>query len=80
MCSSYRLTCLFVPTGPALSGSLVQKFGFKWMLYGIAIINFLYAPFMYCLKSPPAKDHGERQVSGGGNRLEKGVWRGTVGD
>lgn len=53
--------------GPALSGTLVQKFGFKWMLYGIAIINFLYAPLMYCLKSPPAKNPGERQV----RRLER---------
>ncbi|XP_063612374.1 synaptic vesicular amine transporter-like isoform X2 [Penaeus indicus] len=53
--------CLGFAIGPALSGTLVQKFGFKWMLYGIAIINFLYAPLMYCLKSPPAKNPGERQ-------------------
>ncbi|KAG0727909.1 Synaptic vesicular amine transporter [Chionoecetes opilio] len=52
--------CLGFAIGPALSGTLVQNLGFKWMLYGIAIINFLYAPFMYCLKSPPAKK-GEEQ-------------------
>ncbi|XP_050703680.1 synaptic vesicular amine transporter-like [Eriocheir sinensis] len=52
--------CLGFAIGPALSGTLVQTFGFKWMLYGVAIINFLYAPFMYCLKSPPAKE-GEQQ-------------------
>ncbi|KAK8397377.1 hypothetical protein O3P69_004833 [Scylla paramamosain] len=52
--------CLGFAIGPALSGTLVQTFGFKWMLYGIAIINFLYAPFMYCLKSPPARE-GEQQ-------------------
>ncbi|XP_064097958.1 synaptic vesicular amine transporter-like isoform X1 [Macrobrachium nipponense] len=53
--------CLGFAIGPALSGTLVQTLGFEWMLYGIAIINFLYGPLMYCLKSPPAKNHGERQ-------------------
>ncbi|XP_076033755.1 synaptic vesicular amine transporter-like isoform X2 [Oratosquilla oratoria] len=47
--------CLGFAIGPALSGSLVQAVGFSWMLYGIAIINFIYAPLMYCLKSPPSK-------------------------
>lgn len=61
---------LFPSSGPALSGTLVQTFGFKWMLYGIAIINFLYAPFMYCLKSPPARE-GEQQVSKGGTHLDR---------
>ena len=33
----------------------MRTVGFKWMLYGIAFINFLYAPLMYYLKNPPRK-------------------------
>ncbi|KAB7495621.1 Chromaffin granule amine transporter, partial [Armadillidium nasatum] len=41
--------------GPAIAGSLVQGVGFKWMLYSMGFINFLYAPLMYFLKNPPPK-------------------------
>lgn len=47
-------------TGPALSGTLVQTIGFGWMLFGIGIINFMYAPLLYFLRNPPTKE--ERQV------------------
>ena len=53
-------TCLLI-LGPALSGTLVQNIGFGWMLFGIAIINFMYAPLIYFLRRPPTKE--ERQVS-----------------
>lgn len=49
------------PLGPALSGTLVQNMGFEWMLFGIAIISFIYAPFLYFLRNPPTKE--EREVS-----------------
>lgn len=39
-----------------MSGTLVKTIGFEWMLFGIAILNFLYAPLLYCLKSPPTKE------------------------
>jgi DHA1 family solute carrier family 18 vesicular amine transporter 1/2 len=42
--------------GPALSGTLVNTIGFEWMLFGIAILNFLYAPLMYLLRNPPTKE------------------------
>lgn len=48
-------------TGPALSGTLVNSIGFEWMLFGDAILCFLYAPMMYFLRAPPTKD--ERRVS-----------------
>ncbi|CAH1139551.1 unnamed protein product [Phyllotreta striolata] len=48
--------CLGFAIGPALSGTLVKNIGFEWMLFGIAILNFLYAPLLYCLKSPPTKE------------------------
>lgn len=51
---------LYLLKGPALSGTLVQTIGFGWMLFGIAIINFMYAPLLYFLRNPPTKE--ERQV------------------
>ncbi|KAJ4441623.1 hypothetical protein ANN_11479, partial [Periplaneta americana] len=48
--------CLGFAIGPALSGTLVNTIGFKSMLFGIAILNFLYAPLMYLLRSPPTKE------------------------
>nr|CAH0112110.1 unnamed protein product [Daphnia galeata] len=51
--------CLGFAIGPALSGTLVQTIGFEWMLFGIAIISFMYAPLLYYLRNPPTKE--ERQ-------------------
>ncbi|XP_044258856.1 synaptic vesicular amine transporter [Tribolium madens] len=48
--------CLGFAIGPALSGTLVKKIGFEWMLFGIAILNFLYAPLLISLKNPPTKE------------------------
>lgn len=39
-----------------MSGTLVKTIGFEWMLFGIAILNFLYAPLLYCLRAPPTKE------------------------
>lgn len=39
-----------------MSGTLVKNIGFEWMLFGIAILNFCYAPLLYSLKSPPTKE------------------------
>ena len=52
--------CLGFAIGPALSGILVQTIGFGWMLFGIGIINFMYAPLLFLLRNPPTKE--ERQV------------------
>jgi hypothetical protein len=46
--------------GPALSGSLVEGVGFKAMLFGIAIICFLYGPLLYFLKNPPHRTEQEK--------------------
>lgn len=45
-----------VIAGPALSGTLVNTIGFEWMLFGTAMLCFMYAPLMYFLKSPPTKE------------------------
>lgn len=39
-----------------MSGTLVKTIGFEWMLFGIAILNFLYAPLLIRLKNPPTKE------------------------
>jgi DHA1 family solute carrier family 18 vesicular amine transporter 1/2 len=59
---------LFIATcwrasGPALSGTLVNSIGFEWMLFGIAILNFLYAPLMYLLRNPPTKEEKKVRLS-----------------
>ncbi|XP_068148129.1 synaptic vesicular amine transporter isoform X2 [Drosophila tropicalis] len=48
--------CVGFAVGPALSGSLVKSIGFEWMLFGIAILCFLYAPLLTFLKNPPTSD------------------------
>lgn len=39
-----------------MSGTLVKTVGFEWMLFGIALLNFVYAPLLIMLKSPPTKE------------------------
>ncbi|CAH0559531.1 unnamed protein product [Brassicogethes aeneus] len=56
--------CLGFAIGPAMSGTLVKNIGFEWMLFGIAILNFLYAPLLYFLKSPPTKEEKKSLITG----------------
>jgi DHA1 family solute carrier family 18 vesicular amine transporter 1/2 len=42
--------------GPVLSGFIIQAFGFKVMLYIIAFICLCYAPLIFFLRNPPAKN------------------------
>ncbi|XP_065170035.1 synaptic vesicular amine transporter isoform X1 [Atheta coriaria] len=56
--------CLGFAVGPALSGTLVKNIGFKHMLIGISILNFLYAPLLWFLKSPPTKEEKKSLLTG----------------
>ncbi|XP_008182169.1 synaptic vesicular amine transporter isoform X1 [Acyrthosiphon pisum] len=56
--------CLGYTIGPALSGTLVNTIGFEWMLFGTAMLNFLYAPLLYFLRSPPTKEEKKSLVTG----------------
>ncbi|XP_046828811.1 synaptic vesicular amine transporter isoform X1 [Vespa crabro] len=56
--------CLGFAIGPALSGTLVNTIGFEWMLFGIAILNFMYAPLMYFLRAPPTKEEKKSLIIG----------------
>lgn len=43
------------------SGTLVKNIGFEWMMFGVGILCFCYAPLLLLLKSPPTKE--EKKVS-----------------
>ncbi|CAF3373243.1 unnamed protein product [Rotaria sp. Silwood1] len=48
--------CLGYAIGPALSGFIVHAFGFRAMLYIISLICLCYAPLLFYLRNPPARD------------------------
>lgn len=52
--------CVGFAVGPALSGTLVKKFGFGNMLIGCGCLCFLYCPFLMALKDPPHRTQQER--------------------
>ncbi|KAL1505824.1 hypothetical protein ABEB36_005296 [Hypothenemus hampei] len=56
--------CLGFAIGPALSGTLIKNIGFEWMLFGIAMLDFLYAPLLFSLKSPPTKEEKKSLITG----------------
>jgi DHA1 family solute carrier family 18 vesicular amine transporter 1/2 len=56
--------CVGFAVGPALSGTLVNTIGFEWMLVGIAVLCFLYAPLLTFLKSPPTKEEKKSLIIG----------------
>ncbi|XP_062714853.1 synaptic vesicular amine transporter isoform X2 [Aedes albopictus] len=56
--------CLGFAIGPALSGTLVNTIGFEWMLVGIAILCFLYAPLLTLLRAPPTKEEKKSLMAG----------------
>lgn len=43
------------------SGTLVKNIGFEWMMFGIGVLCFCYAPLLLLLKAPPTKE--EKKVS-----------------
>ncbi|XP_064629991.1 synaptic vesicular amine transporter-like isoform X3 [Lineus longissimus] len=57
--------CLGYAIGPALGGSIVKLVGFRWMLYGIAIVNLIYGPLLYFLKSPPSRAEKQALIMNG---------------
>lgn len=46
------------------SGTLVNSIGFEWMLVGIAILCFIYAPLLTFLRAPPTKEEKKVCVIG----------------
>ncbi|XP_014255511.1 synaptic vesicular amine transporter [Cimex lectularius] len=56
--------CLGYAIGPAMSGTLVNSIGFEWMLFLIALLNFIYAPLMVIMRNPPTKEEQEMLTLG----------------
>ncbi|KFB40573.1 AGAP004476-PA-like protein [Anopheles sinensis] len=56
--------CLGFAIGPALSGTLVNTIGFEWMLVGISILCFIYAPLLTFLRAPPTKEEKKSLIVG----------------
>lgn len=59
------------------SGTLVNSIGFEWMLVGIAVLCFCYAPLLILLRAPPTKE--EKKVGvGGGSEMATAASTATV--
>ncbi|XP_067627523.1 synaptic vesicular amine transporter isoform X2 [Eurosta solidaginis] len=56
--------CMGFAVGPALSGTLVKSIGFEWMLVGIAVLCFIYAPLLTLLKNPPTREEKKSLIIG----------------
>ncbi|XP_075223241.1 vesicular monoamine transporter isoform X1 [Lycorma delicatula] len=56
--------CLGFAIGPAMSGTLVNTIGFEWMLFSIAILDFMYAPLLCLLRNPPTKEEKKSLILG----------------
>ncbi|XP_060601753.1 synaptic vesicular amine transporter-like [Ruditapes philippinarum] len=51
--------CLAYSLGPAVAGQIVRLFGFKWSIWGMAILNLLFLPLCVFLKSPPVEEDSQ---------------------
>ncbi len=47
--------CLAMSLGPLIGGPIEYKFGFEWLVIGIAIMNLCFAQFCILLRNPPGK-------------------------
>uniref|UniRef100_A0A9L0K3V9 Solute carrier family 18 member A1 n=1 Tax=Equus asinus TaxID=9793 RepID=A0A9L0K3V9_EQUAS len=48
--------CMGFAIGPSTGGAIVRAIGFPWLMVIIGVINIVYAPLCYYLRSPPAKE------------------------
>ncbi|XP_004442383.1 PREDICTED: chromaffin granule amine transporter [Ceratotherium simum simum] len=48
--------CMGFAIGPSTGGAIVHAIGFPWLMVIIGVVNIIYAPLCYYLRSPPAKD------------------------
>lgn len=61
------------------SGTLVKNVGFEWMLVGIAILGFLYAPLLIFLRAPPTKEEKKvGDVSNSATTIDSIKTNGTI--
>ncbi|XP_011795182.1 PREDICTED: chromaffin granule amine transporter isoform X2 [Colobus angolensis palliatus] len=48
--------CMGFAIGPSTGGAIVQAIGFPWLMVITGVVNIVYAPLCYYLRSPPAKE------------------------
>ncbi|KAM9622694.1 chromaffin granule amine transporter isoform 1-T1 [Trichechus inunguis] len=48
--------CMGFAVGPSTGGAIVRAIGFPWLMVIIGVVNIVYAPLCYYLRSPPAKE------------------------
>ncbi|XP_062928121.1 synaptic vesicular amine transporter [Mobula hypostoma] len=48
--------CMGFALGPSSGGAIAKTIGFPWLMAIIGIIDILYAPLCFFLRSPPAKE------------------------
>ncbi|MGH0115921.1 UNVERIFIED_CONTAM: hypothetical protein FKN15_054277 [Acipenser sinensis] len=48
--------CMGFALGPSTGGAIARSIGFPWLMTIIGIIDILFAPLCYFLRSPPAKE------------------------
>uniref|UniRef100_A0A8C4RM57 Solute carrier family 18 member 2 n=1 Tax=Erpetoichthys calabaricus TaxID=27687 RepID=A0A8C4RM57_ERPCA len=48
--------CMGYALGPTTGGAIARSIGFPWMMTIIGIIDILFAPLCFFLRSPPAKE------------------------
>ncbi|XP_066476967.1 synaptic vesicular amine transporter isoform X2 [Tiliqua scincoides] len=48
--------CLGFALGPSVGGAIAKAIGFPWLMTIIGIIDILFAPLCFFLRSPPAKE------------------------
>ncbi|MBN3292411.1 VMAT2 protein, partial [Polypterus senegalus] len=53
--------CMGYALGPTTGGAITRSIGFPWMMTIIGVIDILFAPLCFFLRSPPAKE--EKMVS-----------------
>lgn len=72
--------CMGFAVGPALSGTIVKRIGFKGMLWLIAGINLVYAPLLVFLRKPPEKEKETQGLVMQSNGVSKYQRFGRKGD
>lgn len=50
----YLILCFL--KGPSAGGAIAKAIGFPWLMTIIGIIDILFAPLCFFLRSPPAKE------------------------
>lgn len=54
--------CASFAFGPALSGTLVELIGFEGLIITTALICFCFAPLLFLLRDPPARQLDDAQL------------------